>query len=102
MPRGDGTGPLGSGPMTGRGMGRGRGAGSGRGMGRGGGRGAGRGAGAGRSGRYGSVADIGGERVVVTGSCVCPECGETVPHRWGIPCNEELCPQCGARMVRKD
>ncbi len=108
MPRGDGTGPLGRGPMTGRGMGRGGGVGGGRGAGRGAGRGmgAGRGRGAGigggRLGRNGAVADVGGEKVVVVGNCVCPECGTTVPHRWGVPCNEEVCPKCGASMVRQD
>jgi len=44
MPRGDGTGPLGKGPLSGRGMGR---CGDGRGMGRGAGRGRGMGQGQG-------------------------------------------------------
>ena len=62
MPRGDGTGPNGMGPMTGRGMGRcgggsaasqgrvtGRGRGQGAGRGRAGGTGSGQGAGRGRA-----------------------------------------------------
>jgi len=53
MPRGDGTGPFGKGPFTGRGMGRSN---SGRGMGRGmgGGRGMGRGYGMGQGGSPGN------------------------------------------------
>lgn len=35
------------------------------------------------------------------GMCVCPECGEEVPHKRGVPCYERPCPQCGAKMVRK-
>jgi len=32
---------------------------------------------------------------------VCPKCGERVPHRSGVPCQEETCPRCGAKMLRK-
>lgn len=71
MPRGDGTGPAGQGPGTGRGAG-GRGQGKGRGF----------GAGAG-------------------GTCACPACGEKLPHRRGVPCQEMTCPKCGAPMVRE-
>ena len=35
------------------------------------------------------------------GVCLCPECGEEKPHRRGVPCYEEKCPVCGARMIRK-
>jgi len=35
------------------------------------------------------------------GSCICPKCGEKVPHRSGIPCQEERCPSCGAKMLRE-
>ena len=72
MPKGDRTGPSGQGPGTGRGMGQGGGGGGGRG---GGGRGPG-------------------------GNCVCPDCGESVPHQQGKPCFEEKCPKCGATMTR--
>jgi len=70
MPRGDGTGPTGQGPRTGRGAGRGAG-------GRMGGRAAGPG-----------------------GFCVCPSCGEKVAHQVGVPCFEKSCPKCGTKMVR--
>ena len=76
MPRGDGTGPTGQEPGTGRGMG-GPG---GRGRGRMGGDQAGAGPG---------------------GECICPACGITMPHQRGIPCNQHYCPNCGARMTRK-
>jgi ferredoxin len=80
MPRGDGTGPRGQGPGTGRGGGRGRGGGTGRGggMGRGGGFAAGPG-----------------------GYCVCPSCGERTPHQLGSPCYQLKCPKCGAVMTRE-
>jgi NAD-dependent SIR2 family protein deacetylase len=35
------------------------------------------------------------------GSCVCPKCGEKIPHRRGIPCQEERCPKCDAKMLRE-
>ena len=35
------------------------------------------------------------------GFCVCPKCGERVPHRPGTPCQEERCPKCGAKMLRE-
>jgi hypothetical protein len=28
------------------------------------------------------------------GSCICPNCGAKIPHRRGIPCQEERCPGC--------
>ena len=75
MPRGDGTGPYGQGPGTGRGMGPG----TGRGMGMGGNR-----PGAGPS-----------------GNCLCPSCGTEIPHQAGVPCSDLSCPKCGAKMVRE-
>jgi len=77
MPRGDGTGPPGGGgPGTGRGMGRGGG-------GRGGGRMGGNRPGAGSG-----------------GECVCPNCGNTVPHQVGSPCYQISCPKCSTAMTR--
>ena len=35
------------------------------------------------------------------GFCFCPKCNERIPHRRGIPCQEEKCPQCGSRMLRE-
>ena len=73
MPRGDGTGPAGQGPGTGRGMG----AGQGQAMGRGGGFALGPG-----------------------GNCVCPSCGATAPHQRGTQCYKIKCPNCGAALTR--
>ena len=73
MPRGDGTGPRGQGPGTGKGIGRG-----GTGQGLGGGLAAGPG-----------------------GYCVCPDCGEKALHQLGSPCYEQKCPKCGAAMTRE-
>jgi hypothetical protein len=65
---------------------------SGRAGGRGGGGGGGRG-GRGR-GRMGGFAAGAG------GSCVCPNCGYTEPHRLGTPCFQQKCPKCGTPMTR--
>jgi len=73
MPRKDGTGPKGQGPGSGKGSGR-----SGSGRGQGGGFAAGPG-----------------------GSCICPNCGERVPHQLGTPCFEQVYPKCGAAMTRE-
>lgn len=35
------------------------------------------------------------------GNCICLKCGERVPHTAGVPCAEEVCPKCGAKMVRE-
>ncbi len=66
--------------------------GAGRGMGRGAGRGAGGGAGRG-FGRRGGLGP--------GGFCVCPSCGEKVPHKPGVPCQTVSCPKCGTPMVRE-
>jgi len=74
MPRGDGTGPGGQGAGTGRGMGRGQGQGRGR---------------------------MGGPFAAGPGGgCVCPNCGATVAHAAGQPCNAKNCPKCGTKMTR--
>ena len=77
MTLGDGTGPLGQRPGSGRGMGGGRG----RGMGRG--RGGRNRPGAGPDGYY-----------------ICPICGTKVTHKIGIPCYSINCPKCNKNMVR--
>jgi hypothetical protein len=76
MPRGDGTGPAGQGPGSGRGGGAGQGAGRGR---------------------------MGGNRPGAgpNGNCVCSSCGAKVPHFRGSPCFEIMCPKCGRKMVRE-
>jgi len=72
MPRGDGTGPMG----MGGGQGQGRG---GRGIGR-----------------------MGGPLAAGPGgNCVCPQCGRKEPHKIGVPCVQQKCPQCGIAMVRE-
>jgi hypothetical protein len=35
------------------------------------------------------------------GLCICPKCGEVMPHLSGQRCITERCPECNARMVRK-
>ena len=35
------------------------------------------------------------------GLCICPKCGDKIAHRSGIPCQEERCPSCGAKMLRE-
>jgi hypothetical protein len=71
MPFGDGTGPLGQGPRTGRGMG---------------GQGRGRG--------QNNFAGPGGY-------CVCSGCGMKFPHQTGVPCSARTCPNCGGRLVKQ-
>jgi len=35
------------------------------------------------------------------GFCICPKCDEKITHSSGIPCDEERCPKCGAKMLRE-
>ncbi len=35
------------------------------------------------------------------GYCVCPNCGEKIPHQRGIPCQSVQCPKCGSNMMRR-
>ncbi len=35
------------------------------------------------------------------GSCICPQCGYTVPHTAGTPCVQQKCPKCGNAMTRE-
>lgn len=34
------------------------------------------------------------------GDCICPKCETTIPHQRGVPCQQERCPECGAKMLR--
>ncbi len=34
------------------------------------------------------------------GECICPKCETRVAHQRGVRCQEEHCPECGAKMVR--
>ncbi len=72
MPRGDGTGPMGQGPVGG-----------------------------GNAGRGGRIGRMGGSMAAGPGGvCVCPKCGEKVSHQVGTSCTSLSCPKCGAKMVR--
>ena len=35
------------------------------------------------------------------GYCVCPKCGERIPHQCGVPCQNERCPVCSTKMLRE-
>lgn len=35
------------------------------------------------------------------GFCVCPQCGQRLPHERGVPCSGQKCPGCGAAMTRE-
>jgi Zn-finger nucleic acid-binding protein len=41
------------------------------------------------------------ERLGPEGLCICPKCGEKTAHRRGVPCQDEQCPKCGAKMLRE-
>jgi hypothetical protein len=72
MSRLDGTGPLGQGPMTGRGRGKDMGNHNGN--------------------------SIVGNRQGGNKECTCPKCSHKEPHTRGIPCSEKKCPKCGLPM----
>lgn len=86
MPKHDGTGPLGTGPIAGRGRGLGN-------VGF-------------RPGRIASTPGREANRIVRSprkgfgGSkkCTCPKCGHIESHTRGIPCSEKKCPKCETPM----
>ena len=36
-----------------------------------------------------------------SGNCICLKCGFGKRHERGIPCQEERCPKCNAKLVRE-
>lgn len=34
--------------------------------------------------------------------CICPDCGFEQNHKYGIPCNHEVCPKCSVTMRRME
>lgn len=36
------------------------------------------------------------------GYCTCPQCGYSVRHEAGVPCNTVICPNCNTSLVRSD
>lgn len=73
MPRGDGTGPTGRGPETGRSIGQG-----------------------GRRGRNNRGAYGPG------GYCICLGCNTRIVHQPGVSCTDMKCPNCGRTMIREE
>ena len=55
----------------------------------------GRGRGRGGGGRMGGTNAAG-----PGGVCICPNCGNSIPHQVGTPCYQLNCPTCGSKMVR--
>jgi hypothetical protein len=35
------------------------------------------------------------------GNCICPKCDTRTTHQDGVPCQQEHCPACGAKMLRE-
>jgi len=36
-----------------------------------------------------------------SGTCVCPKCNYQAPHKSGVPCQQERCPNCDAKLLRE-
>jgi len=43
---------------------------------------------------------MGGQGLGPGGTLVCPKCGTTVAHQWGVACYTVPCPACGTQMIR--
>lgn len=33
------------------------------------------------------------------GECICPKCEARIAHQRGVPCQDERCPECGAKKM---
>ncbi|MHA1488350.1 MAG: hypothetical protein ACTSRI_01695 [Promethearchaeota archaeon] len=57
--------------------------------------------GGGRRDQKGGRGGMGGPKAAgPSGSCICPNCKTTIPHQVGVPCYNQICPNCGAKMTR--
>ena len=43
----------------------------------------------------------GGGGMGVSGSCICPKCGQRFAHHRGVPCLDERCENCGVALIRE-
>ena len=66
------------------------------------GRGGGGGRGGGRGQGQGGGRQQGGRGLGPGGECLCPNCGHKAPHKRGVPCYKQKCPECGTTMTRSD
>ena len=44
---------------------------------------------------------MGGKGLGPSGSCKCPKCDYSVPHKRGEPCHQKVCPKCNIKLIRK-
>ena len=64
-------------------------------------RGSGQGSGRGQGLNGGGMGrQSGGFGLGPLGECICPKCGNRVPHQQGVPCYKQYCPKCNTPMTR--